>query len=141
MEEERRLMYVACTRARDFLGLFAPETLFRRNQGSEIARPSPFVQELPANSYEEWQEGYAGGLCKRGESSPAQSGPSRAETAKTQDGTGAQARPSDGYCRHKIFGRGKILTFIPPNKYKVNFSGFGVKTMVADYLQMEDKAT
>jgi DNA helicase-2/ATP-dependent DNA helicase PcrA len=42
-----------------------------------------------------------------------------------------------GHCRHKIFGRGKLLNFIPPNKYKVNFPGFGLKVIVQDYLQIE----
>ena len=42
------------------------------------------------------------------------------------------------FCRHKIFGRGKILGLMPPNKVQVNFAGFGVKVILADYLQLED---
>mgnify|MGYP006425994237 CR=1 FL=1 len=136
MEEERRLMYVACTRARDVLGLYVPDTVFKRNQGSTPVMPSPFVQELPAATYEEWQEGYAGGFRQQ----QAQPAPAPKEDAQPAppDNSGATAQPSNGYCYHKIFGRGKILSFIPPNKYKVNFSGFGIKTMISDYLQMEE---
>lgn len=58
-EEERRLMYVACTRAREDLELFVPATLYsRQNGGNEPATPSPFVRELPFSALEEWQEGY-----------------------------------------------------------------------------------
>ena len=56
-EEERRLMYVACTRAREDLELFVPATLYsRQNGGNEPATPSPFVRELPFSALEEWQE-------------------------------------------------------------------------------------
>ncbi len=137
MEEERRLMYVACTRARDFLGLYVPDTVYKRNQGSTPVLPSPFVQELPSSTYEEWREGYAGGFRRQQEQAPKPA----AQRSGQEDAhltSSSQAQPSNGYCRHRIFGRGKILSFIPPNKYKVNFSGFGIKTMIADYLQMED---
>ena len=42
------------------------------------------------------------------------------------------------FCRHKIFGRGKILGLMPPNKVQVSFAGFGIKVILADYLQLED---
>ena len=37
-----------------------------------------------------------------------------------------------------IFGRGKILGLMPPNKVQVSFAGFGIKVILADYLQLED---
>ena len=79
-EEERRLMYVACTRAREDLELFVPATLYsRQNGGNEPATPSPFVRELPFSALEEWQEGYTGRISKRSTSfagDPAFSRPS-----------------------------------------------------------------
>ena len=79
-EEERRLMYVACTRAREDLELFVPATLYsRQNGGNEPATPSPFVRELPFSALEEWQEGYTGRISKRSASfagDPAFSRPS-----------------------------------------------------------------
>ena len=42
-----------------------------------------------------------------------------------------------GYCTHKIYGRGKIIAEISPGKFRVNFSGFGPKVILGDYLQME----
>jgi DNA helicase-2/ATP-dependent DNA helicase PcrA len=55
LEEERRLFYVALTRAEDDLYLSWP--LIRRNLGSEDAlqRVSPFLQEIPPSLMEEWQ--------------------------------------------------------------------------------------
>jgi DNA helicase-2/ATP-dependent DNA helicase PcrA len=41
-----------------------------------------------------------------------------------------------GMCRHRIFGSGKIVAFLPPNKYQVNFPGFGLKVIIEDYLEM-----
>ena len=43
-----------------------------------------------------------------------------------------------GYCRHRLFGRGKFVQHIPPDKYRVNFTGFGLKVIMADYLVMEE---
>jgi DNA helicase-2/ATP-dependent DNA helicase PcrA len=45
-----------------------------------------------------------------------------------------------GYCTHKIFGRGKIVQVLPPDKYRVNFPGFGLKVILAAYLHLESAA-
>jgi DNA helicase-2/ATP-dependent DNA helicase PcrA len=49
MEEERRLFYVAVTRAKEQLYLTYP--LFSRDN---ILQPSPFIKELPTKLYERW---------------------------------------------------------------------------------------
>jgi len=54
-EEERRLFYVAVTRARNELYLTYP--LLHRIRGGEadpVQRPSRFLREIPAELYEEW---------------------------------------------------------------------------------------
>jgi DNA helicase-2/ATP-dependent DNA helicase PcrA len=48
VEEERRLMYVAATRAKEQLYITYPATHFDRQVGIVLARPSRFVAELPA---------------------------------------------------------------------------------------------
>ena len=46
LEEERRLMYVAGTRARDELYISYPMYMFERAAGAVLARPSRFLQDL-----------------------------------------------------------------------------------------------
>jgi len=53
-EEERRVFYVAVTRAKDELYLCYPIMDNRWYDGSIIKRPSIFIQELPPDSYEQW---------------------------------------------------------------------------------------
>jgi DNA helicase-2/ATP-dependent DNA helicase PcrA len=54
-EAERRLFYVAATRAMDQLYLCYPLMTFDRQVGSVIQRPSRFIAELKSHHYEEWQ--------------------------------------------------------------------------------------
>ena len=183
-EEERRLMYVACTRAREFLELYVPVTMYDKGSGGRIpAVPSPFVRELSPSLYEEWQEGYTGGLVKRearpsvrafpargtsglesgdvqgrsffsgrfssglsapvtdaGEERERWIGQAEEEDAIPERREGPAAPPSQcGFCRHKVFGRGKIVQHLPPDKYRVNFPGFGLKVIMATYISLEDE--
>ncbi|MHB8109507.1 MAG: ATP-dependent helicase [Syntrophorhabdaceae bacterium] len=54
IEEERRLFYVASTRAMDELYLCYPILAFDRQAGHIIMRPSRFLAELKGSTYEEW---------------------------------------------------------------------------------------
>ncbi|HBE45579.1 MAG TPA: hypothetical protein DDW17_09120 [Deltaproteobacteria bacterium] len=55
LEEERRLFYVATTRAMDELYLCYPLLIFDRQIGHVILKPSRFISELKYSNYEEWQ--------------------------------------------------------------------------------------
>lgn len=48
-EEERRLFYVAITRAEDRLFLCSPKVRYKHDGGSIYYEPSPFIREIPAN--------------------------------------------------------------------------------------------
>lgn len=56
-EEERRLFYVAATRAMEHLYLCYPLVLFDRQIGHVIMKPSRFIAELEPTMYEEWEVG------------------------------------------------------------------------------------
>jgi DNA helicase-2/ATP-dependent DNA helicase PcrA len=60
MEEERRLFYVAVTRAKDELYLTYPIMRFTRGEGATMMQPSRFIGEIPKQLLEEWrlQMGY-----------------------------------------------------------------------------------
>jgi DNA helicase-2/ATP-dependent DNA helicase PcrA len=55
LEEERRLFYVAITRARDELYLTYPHMRLTGGYGDVFQRPSRFLQEIPNDLVEDWQ--------------------------------------------------------------------------------------
>jgi DNA helicase II / ATP-dependent DNA helicase PcrA len=55
LEEERRLFYVAITRARDELYLTYPQMRLGGGYGDVFQRPSRFLQEIPTDLLEDWQ--------------------------------------------------------------------------------------
>ena len=182
-EEERRLMYVACTRAAEHLDLFVPASVYDRSGGGALpAVPSPFVREVPPGLYTEWRETYSGALVEASRTpssdafqasraagtgsgaaayaadamerlrasqarndvsarKPERAGEAEPEGASVMGRPGGPALPPEacGFCRHKIFGRGKIVQFLPPDKYRVNFPGIGLKVIMAAYLSMEEQ--
>ena len=117
---------------------------------------SPFVRELPAGLVEAWSEGYGGMLRRKmpgeafaaGRSSygddcqlPPEERASLYRSAASADRerqTPATDAGACGYCRHKIFGRGKIVRRLPPDKVQVNFPGFGLKVILEEYLLPEE---
>jgi DNA helicase-2/ATP-dependent DNA helicase PcrA len=57
VEEERRLFYVAVTRAKDELYLTYPQLQLGSNYGEMFQRPSRFLLEVPGELLEEWEVG------------------------------------------------------------------------------------
>ncbi len=141
-EEERRLMYVACTRAKDTLDLFSPENVFSKISGmSEPVSPSPFICELPSSLYEKERELFGGSFLRSGASaefSLTQRTEKQNEIGGAQQEKAKKRSPRElGFCRHRLFGRGKIVEEIPPDRYRVHFPGLGLKIIMADYLTLE----
>lgn len=68
LEEERRLFYVAVTRAKRHLYLSYPSNVYERNSGFVFSRPSRFLDNLPPRLWETWRvqedqpSGWAGRL-------------------------------------------------------------------------------
>jgi DNA helicase-2/ATP-dependent DNA helicase PcrA len=54
VEEERRLMYVACTRAKENLVITYPINIYDRESGMILTKPSRFIQGIGENLLEPW---------------------------------------------------------------------------------------
>jgi len=54
MEEERRLMYVATTRAKDHLIVTYPINIYDRESGMVLSKPSRFIADIPEDIGERW---------------------------------------------------------------------------------------
>ncbi len=54
MEEERRLMYVACTRAKEHLYITYPINVYDRESGLVLSKPSRFIAGLPEELLDTW---------------------------------------------------------------------------------------
>jgi DNA helicase-2/ATP-dependent DNA helicase PcrA len=54
MEEERRLMYVAATRAKERLIVTYPINIYDRETGSVLSKPSRFIEPIPEEIAERW---------------------------------------------------------------------------------------
>ena len=54
LEEERRLMYVACTRAKENLFISYPLNIYDRESGLILTKPSRFLEGLSENLLEPW---------------------------------------------------------------------------------------
>ncbi len=163
-EEERRLFYVACTRAKDGLDLFIPQNLSQRGSGGfEPAIASPFVRSLDRALYEEFNEAIGGGIFKQYKSSTNKTNyeyynESAIENAPSlqkhyhRTTTSYDASPfadsgshsngnykQYGFCKHKVFGRGKIIGETDSDKYKINFPSIGIKTILKSFVTLEEK--
>ena len=54
MEEERRLMYVACTRAKENLFITYPVNIYDRESGMVLSKPSRFIEGIEEKLLEPW---------------------------------------------------------------------------------------
>ena len=54
MEEERRLMYVACTRAKENLFITYPVNVYDRESGMLLSKPSRFIANMPEKLLDAW---------------------------------------------------------------------------------------
>jgi DNA helicase-2/ATP-dependent DNA helicase PcrA len=101
LEEERRLLYVAVTRAKEFLYLCCPRRIYDRRTGFYSAPLSLFLRELPGGNYfhdGDEVEAYGAPVSK----------------AELEEETGFS--PGDAV-RHPFFGRGRVIAV--PDRVKV----------------------
>jgi DNA helicase-2/ATP-dependent DNA helicase PcrA len=97
-EEERRLFYVACTRAKDELVLTYPVVAAPRDRERVVMKASRFLDELPAEPelYERWQLDDPGAAPLLPAGSPAAAPLAAARVVPALFGEPAEALPPGG---------------------------------------------
>lgn len=126
IEEERRLLYVAATRAKKHLYLVYPREIAQAGRLGEPAMISRFLEEIPS--------GLTMSANKRPGVSAASFAPQavvrRKEMLSKDDLTGSQVR-------HPFFGEGRVMKMAGPRTVEIFFNRHGQKTINLDYIKME----
>ncbi len=139
LEEERRLCYVAMTRAMEHLYLTCAAERFRFGDRT-YQTPSRFIQEIPDELIETLGTASRGARSRAGVSSGSTEG-SRFDYSYGQQ----EANESDGVAvgtrvRHPIFGRGEVLAVVGTDlnqKLRIKFERAGVKTVMVRFANLE----
>lgn len=116
LEEERRLFYVAVTRARENLYLCYPVTGYVPGEGRVILKPSRFLEELPGSLFEAYRE-------------------EKPEEDLSKE-TGSEFRPGD-LVWHPHFGEGEVRDVLSEEKIRVHFITHGEKTLHLKFARLE----
>ncbi len=145
-EEERRLLYVAATRAKQKLFMTYPREVMSVDRQFSRARLSPFLSEIShgfyissgrvqnrVDSYERDTSGYAysmGGRTGRSMSAGSMKRPSSQlrEVSTLDQGQAVQ---------HPFFGRGTIAKINGERTVEVEFDRHGRKTLHLDYAKLK----
>ncbi|MBK7142047.1 MAG: UvrD-helicase domain-containing protein [bacterium] len=160
LEEERRLFYVAATRARKRLFLSTATTRFRFGEVQSI--PSRFIKEIPEGLLEkrdfrartmfQYGNGYQSQSTAQGKPFPSHQvgeddlfgGRSAASASKAKGETYYEYEENETYrvgriVAHPTFGRGKILAaegYGDSLRLEIMFTGLGVKKIMAKYAKL-----
>jgi len=136
VEEERRLMYVAMTRARKSLTL----TYCKRNRYKEFlpAQESRFISEIPVEYVQQLDDGKKE-FIRRDFQRPFDQKKTVAQTTgKSQNQSVTMGSWHTGqHVRHKIFGEGMICGIEPGQngfKLRIRFNGIGEKTLIHTFV-------
>lgn len=126
IEEERRLLYVAATRAKKHLYLVYPREIAQAGRMGEPAMISRFLEEIPP--------GLTMAANKKAEPVLSSFGHKTVERRKElfskEDLSGCQVR-------HPFFGEGRVIKMTGLRTVQIFFARHGQKTINLDYVKME----
>ncbi len=132
-EEERRLLYVAATRAKRQLFFSYPRELMTPDRQHLRAAMSPYLHEISPGLYNKVDR--AGGTTLPFTSSSFQ------ETATTAPSTQVQSArvvyQPGMQVKHPIFGIGKVTSVPGPRRVEILFDRHGSKILHLDYAKLE----
>ena len=140
-EEERRLMYVACTRARKELHLYTPKRIFNRVEHAPVfAEKSPFIDELKdilGTSVISMGQKLSTHYAQDSAHDSAKNSKKAQKRSAMDDSEVSEKYASKRkICHHKIFGYGEILKEVG-DRCEVKFTQHGVKVLRKEYLDIE----
>lgn len=129
LDEERRLFYVAVTRARDLLCISCPAFIYVPGGGNIPVIPSRFLKEIPSELFSVLRyEGLTAEVEERLSTRPQSAKPGQAVTAALQKGV-TNAYGVGMKVRHSIFGSGRVKKCLTKDKIVVAFDVGGEKTL------------
>jgi len=132
LEEERRLMYVALTRAGRSLAIYAPREHYFEAGGWRRLPPSRFLDELPQGlmEYKQSEQVF-----------PVPSPSAAAAPAPASRGSHTQKRPYPvgTLVEHPSFGDGKVMGYKGADKIIVHFTRFGLKILLLRLAKLRPK--
>jgi DNA helicase-2/ATP-dependent DNA helicase PcrA len=145
LEEERRLMYVAITRAKKQLILSSAKTRYVFGD-YQMQMPSRFLKELPQSEIEFEEVSYGSNYLYNKRSETAS--PTRFIAPNWQKSSAPVAMVSTTYSKAKIddgmsgkrvfhqkFGYGKVIN-VDGNKLEIAFEKSGTKTVIKDFVSL-----
>lgn len=132
-EEERRLLYVAATRAKKYLYLTYPRQLMTQDRQFRRVGMSPFLSEMSAGLFERIVDNGGEERLYFQRSAGTQSPPPRKKKQKRLE----MADFSIG-CKvsHPFFGNGKVTKLTGGRSLNIQFDRHGVKTLHLDYAKL-----
>lgn len=132
-EEERRLLYVAATRAKRNLYLTYPQELISPDRQFMRSVMSPFLREISPALYENKSNTSASTTDSFGVAPPPRT--------PLRRGREAQSRIPEltigMHVQHPFFGRGQVKNLPGPRRVEISFDRHGDKILHLDYAKLE----
>ncbi len=135
-EEERRLLYVAATRAKKQLFLTYPRQIMTADRKLRHTVMSPFLREINPGLYYQRQQQTRESLFTAGSSDYGLPEPGRAR--KTTKKVSARIEYTPGMLvLHPLFGPGTVKSVPGPRRVEIAFDRHGNKILHLDYAKLE----
>lgn len=134
-EEERRLLYVAATRAKKYLYLTYPRQMMTPDRQFRRVGMSPFLSELSGGLFERVTEKSTGGsdyVSFQSDSLPAVGRSKKTKVKKmemTDFSVGCKVN-------HPFFGNGTVTKLSKARSLDIHFDRHGLKTLHLDYAKL-----
>ncbi len=129
-EEERRLLYVAATRAKKHLYLTYPTELVAADRQHIRTGMSPYLREIPQGLYVKDEIDKRPAYMQQSSPEPAFQSTRKKQSARTTYATG-------GVVKHPYFGIGRVVSILGPQRVEVAFDRHGTKILHLDYANLE----